>query len=843
MSQFNFIAKTAWRDSRKNRSRLFLFVSSIILGIAALVAINSFNYNLKRDIDRQAATLLGADMIVSARTAIPSTLLSVLDSLPGEQASAQELMSMAYFPDLDETSFVNIKAIQGDFPFYGKMKTEPEGAMRIYQTGQLALVGSSLMDQYGLKIGDPIKLGEQVFTIGARLLTDFGGNFTAGFAPAVYISAEYLPATNLVQPGSLINYNYYQKTPEDFQTDAWKKENQKLFRLDGVRLETVADRQENLKQAFGGLNYFLNLVALVSLLLGCLGVASSVLIYVKSKIPSIAIFRCLGMKGNSAFFIYFFQIVTLGLIGTIIGVVLGSGVQVILPLIMSDFLPFEVNMGISWKAIWEGLVIGFVITTLFALIPLVSIRNISPLRTLRSSYTNDQKKMDLLQFLIYGLIVGCLFLFLWILTNDALTGFLFTLGLVVSFAILFGVSRLIMWMVKKFFPRGWNFVFRQGLSNLFRPNNQTQTLLVSIGLGTAVLTTLFIIQGLILNSVAQMDAGNQPNMILFGIEDDQKAGVEALTTSLDMPIIQHVPVVTMRLEEWNGRTKSDWLADSTSGVESWAANREARVTYRDSLDISEKLVRGEFTRRRLHEDDSVFISLDEGYAEALGVDIGDELIFNVQGVRLPTYVSSMREIDFRNMQARFFIVFPAGVLEEAPKFHVLVTKSPNSQTTGAFRSEVVKLFSNVSVIDLGMILQSLGEIIKKVSYVIKFMAIFSILTGLIVLISSLFLSKLQRIKESVLLRTLGASQNQLLKITATEYALLGILSAATGIFIAIVSSWILATFQLELEFYIPWGQILMVFIFVVGLVVGIGLLNSRDVINKSPLEVLRREEG
>ena len=839
MSLNTFIWKTAWRDSRKNRGRLILFISSIILGIAALVAINSFNYNLKKDIDRQAASLIGADMIASSRTAVPDHVLDLLDSIPGEQSRAQELMSMAYFPSAAESAFVNVKAITGNFPFYGKMKTDPENATNIYRGGKKALVGESLMQQLELQVGDNIKLGEETFVIAARLLTDFGSSFTSNFAPPVYIDATYLETTELVQPGSLVTYKFYQKTAEGFDPDAWKKDRRDKFRLEGVQLETVRDRKAQLKDAFGGLNYFLNLVALVSLLLGCLGVASSVLIYVKSKISSIAIFRCLGMKGKHAFYIYLIQILVLGFGGTLLGVALGTGVQMLLPMVMSDFLPFEINMDISWRAILEGLFVGFVITTLFALVPLVSIRNISPLRTLRTSFNEDQRKWDPIQLLIYGLIVIFLFVFLWILTGGWQPAAIFTIGLLLSFALLFFVSKLIIWLVKKFFPRSWSFVWRQGLSNLFRPNNQTQTLLISIGLGTSVLTTLFIIQGLILNNVSQMDAGNQPNMILFGIEDDQKKDIEKLTESLDMPIIQHVPVVTMRLEEWNGRSKADWLADSTSGVESWAANREARVTYRDSLDISETLVSGEFIGRRVHPSDSVFISLDEGFADALNVDLGDELIFNIQGVRQATYVSSFREIDFRNMQARFFIVFPEGVLEQAPKFHVLVTKSPSTEVTGNFRSHVVKQFSNVSVIDLGMILQSLSEILRKVSYVVKFMAIFSILTGLIVLISSLFLSKLQRVKESVLLRTLGASGPQLLKITTIEYALLGVLSAATGILISILSSYLLARYQLELDYTIPWMNIGLVFLFVVGVVIAIGLLNSRDVISRSPLEVLR----
>ncbi|MCB0662254.1 MAG: FtsX-like permease family protein, partial [Saprospiraceae bacterium] len=220
----------------------------------------------------------------------------------------------------------------------------------------------------------------------------------------------------------------------------------------------------------------------------------------------------------------------------------------------------------------------------------------------------------------------------------------------------------------------------------------------------------------------------------------------------------------------------------------------------------------------------------------------DEVVFNVQGVLLKTYLGAIRDIEFNSMATRFFVVFPTGVLEQAPQFMVLVTKSPDNTTTAQYRSAVVKHFPNVSVVDLGSILAAIGEILKKVTYIIQFMAAFSILTGLIVLLSSLLLSKFQRIKESVLLRTLGASRKQILQINATEYALLGSLSAATGIVISIVSSYLLATIQLELDYNINWWPIIAIFFIVTGLTVLIGLFNSKEVVSKSPLEVLRAEQ-
>lgn len=835
--KWSLIVKTAIRDSRKDRSKLVLFMSSIVLGVAALVAINSFNDNLVRDIDRQSKSLLGADLTVGGNKPLSAELVSMLDSLEGEKSTEAEMFSMALLSNTGESQFVRIKALEGDFPYYGTMLTDPKSAADSYKTNREALVDDGLMLQYKLEIGDSIKLGNATFPIAGRLMTAFGSiDAGSSFAPPVYINKQMLDETELVQPGSFVNYAQYHKVPEDFDINAWKSARNETIREQSMRATTVEDQKENLEQAFSSLNNFLNLVALISLLLACIGVASSVLIYVKSKLQSIAILRCLGMTGQEAFMVYFLQIFLLGTISVMLGVLLGSAIQVVLPLILQGFLPFEVTMTISPRAMIQGFVVGVVITTLFALGPLLSVRNVAPLNTLRVSET--EPKRDPLSYLIYLLIAITITTFLWSLTGNIQEAATFTAGLAAAFAVLYGVAKLVAWAARRFFPSGASFVMRQGISNLYRPNNQTQTLIVSIGLGTAILTVLFILQGLILSNVEGMGAGNQPNMILYGIESNQKTELEKLTTDYDMPVLQHVPVVTMDLASWKGKTKKEWLADTTRTARRWAVNREARVSYSETMNPEDKLISGTYTG--VHTGDSIYISLGDRYAEGLDVGLGDEMIWNVQGAMIKTYVGSIRKINFRKMESRFFIMFPTGVIENAPQFMILVTKSPSKQVTADYRNAVVKAMPNVSVIDLGSILTTLNDIVSKVSYVIKFMAAFSILIGLIVLISSLFLSKYQRIRESVLLRTLGAVESKIFKINAVEYAALGSLSALTGIGLAVIGSYYLATNVFELEFMLSWWPIVGIFVLIVGLTVAIGLWNSREVVKSSPLEVLRR---
>ncbi len=818
-------------------------MSSIVLGVAALVAINSFNYNLRKEIDKEAATLLGADLAASGnRPAEPKTL-KLLNALPGEKAREMELLSMAYIPKTGETHFVRLKALEGNFPFYGTIKTTPLEAEKSFRKGKSALVDESLMLEYDLKVGDSIKVGKTTFEIKGQLAGSIGSvGAASSVAPTIYINMIFLDSTGLVQPGSLINYAYFYKLPELFDVEKWKSSHKSSLNADNIRIETIKDRKNNLNQAFSFLNYFLNLVAIVALLLGCIGIASSVLIYIKSKTNAIALLRCLGMKPKDAFLVYFIQIAMLGLIGVVVGVFLGSMIQRILPIILKDFLPVSVNMAWSFRAIIEGFIVGIFVTILFSLLPLITIRNISPLRTLRVLENDNTGTKDYLRYLILMLIFLVMTIYLWILTASIITALAFVVGIVIAYLILDGFAVLIIKTLKKVIPSNAGFVFKQGVSNLFRPDNQTQTIMVTIGMGTAVLTTLLILQSILLNNVSLMDKGKQPNMILYGIESNQIDSLKKITIDYDLPVIQQVPVVTMKIDGWKGRSKTQWLADTTMNSKKWAFNREARVSYRDTIANDEKLIEGAL-RKYAGGNDSIFVSLGSTFAEALDVKIGDEIVFNVQGTRLVTYVGSTREIEFRNLSTRFFIIFPTGVLERAPQFQVLVTKSPDNETMTKYRSTVVKTFPNVSVIDLSTILQTVNGILNKVAFIIQFMAIFSLLTGLIVLISSLTLSKYQRLKESILLRTIGATKAQIIKINATEYAILGSLSAFTGVGIALFSSYLLTAFQLKLDYDISWLPVLGIMLGLIFITVVVGMLNSRDVVSNPPLEVLRKENS
>jgi putative ABC transport system permease protein len=357
-------------------------------------------------------------------------------------------------------------------------------------------------------------------------------------------------------------------------------------------------------------------------------------------------------------------------------------------------------------------------------------------------------------------------------------------------------------------------------------------------LGVFLLATLYLLQGLLLSQVEVSSTNGQPNLVLFDIQSGQREGVTQLVKRNGLPVLQQVPVVTMRLSAINGRSAAELKKDTASGVSKGALGREYRVTYRDSLISSETLAAGKAPF--LGTDGIPRVSFDDGFIERLKIKIGDTLTFNVQGAPLVTIVGGTRTVDWSRVQTNFLVVFPKGVLEPAPQFHVLLTRVPDNVRLAAVQRELVANFPNVSAIDLGLILQTLDEILTKISFVIRFMALFSMATGLLVLVSSVVVSRYQRVRESVLLRTLGASRAQILRITLVEYALLGLLAAVAGLG-SVMAAWALGAFVFEVPFAPQIGPLLLLAALTTTLTAIIGLLNSRDVLTRPPLEVLRGE--
>ncbi|HLV39867.1 MAG TPA: FtsX-like permease family protein [Xanthomarina sp.] len=834
-----WLFKMAWRDAKASRVRLLLFMASIILGIAAVVSIQLFSTNLKDNIKLQSKALMGADYIIDTKQVPTERAQAIIDSLQ-PNASEVNFVSMVAFPKNGGTKLVKVRGLKGDFPFYGTMDTQPASASSTYQVLGGALVDATLMLQFNAKPGDSIKVGELTLPILGALKAIPGSTaISTSVAPPIVIPYRFIEKTGLLQFGSRKEYQFFYKTTETTDLDLFEKELQPKLEIENADLNTHTSASKRLGQSYSNVVKFLNLAAFIALLLGCIGIASSVHIYIKEKLSAIAILKCLGASRLQSFLIFLIQIAGIGIVGGLIGSLIGIGIQELFPYILKDFLPFSVEISISAQPIFIGVFLGLFMSVLFALLPLLRTWYVSPLEVLRVDEHASQEPLKV-RLLVFTAILAFLFLFSFWLLDNILYALGFVVATLLTFAVLAGIALLCIKAIRRYFPKRWGFTLRQSLLNLFRPNNQTVVLVVAIGLGTFLISTLYFTKDILLAKTEIEQSSENANIIILDVQSNQLKALEKQITAKDLPIISNIPLVTMRIHRIKGELVNNLRQDSTNQVRSWILNHEFRTTYRDSLINSEELHEGTWTPQ-LQPNDPVIISISDNLAKDAKIGLGDAVVFNVQGVLMETTVGSIRKVDWGQLQPNFTIVFPAGVLEQAPQFNVISTTVKDEASSADLQRDLVAQFPNVSILDLRQVYTIVEDILDKVSWIINFMAFFSIITGIIVLIGSVRTSKYQRIKESVLLRTLGAKNSQILQISAFEYLFLGLLGSLVGILLALLSSLSLALFVFK-EPFVPSAIPFLVFLpGITILVLVIGLINIRTVLKSSPLEVLRRE--
>lgn len=875
----SFILKMAWRDSRASRRRLLLYSLSVVLGIAALVAIGSFTVNLKQAIDDQAKGLLGADLVVTSRAAFSEPVLAYTAGLRGERSRTREFSSMLVFTTAnDATRLVQVRAVEANFPFYGKFETAPAGAAAELQAGRpVVVLEETLLTQFGVKVGDVVKLGQATFTIAGAILKVPGESAAiATFAPRAYVPLSLLTTTGLMNRESITQHRVLIKLPDGQDAEVVERAMKTKFAVERLSFSTVAERKRNLGAALTNIEGFLNLVGFVALFLGAIGVASAIHVYVRQKIATVAVLRCLGASAAQSFSVYVVQGIALGMFGAVLGAALGIALQLLLPVVLQGVLPIDVNFFIAWPAVGRGLGAGLVICFLFTLLPLLAVRRVSPLVALRSAFIERTgAATDPWRIILGGLILAAVTGFAYWQTRSWRIGLGFTGMLIVGFGVLAGLAQVVAWAARRFVPRSLPYVVRQGIANLHRPNNRTVLLLLSLGLGTFLILTLYLTRTTLLNQVDLAGEGARPNLLFFDIQDDQIEPFKKIAAEQNAPVIQSAPIVTMKISALKGRPVDELMrereaprstalapaSDADKNDERRTAagprggssgrggprlsggmlGREYRSTYRAKLSGTERVVAGKFDGQVPPGAAIVPISVEEGFLKNLQLTLGDEIEWDVQGVPVRTKVTSVRAVEWRRLESNFFVVFPEGAIEAAPKTFVAALRTASPAASAQTQRALVAAFPNISAIDLALILQALDSIFSKVAFVIQFMALFTVFTGVIVLVGAVLNGRYQRIRETVLLRTLGATRRQLVQIQLVEYSILGVLAAVVGGGLSVAGNALLAHFVFKIAPLAPPLLIIGAVAAAAAVTVVTGLVMGRGVTDYPPLEILRQE--
>lgn len=858
-----FVAAMARREARGQMLRLWPFVAAVAVGVGALVAINSFTQNLEDTVRDQARALLGADLAFSSSRPFPPRAEALLAELGRDAGGARSarvtsFSAMAYAVGSRGSRLVQVAAVEPGYPFYGRIETDPPGEWEPFADGRFALVDPSLLVALDARVGDTLALGEGRFRIRGAV-TNVPGDVgvRAAFGPRVFIPAAYLDETRLLVFGSRARYETFVRLEAPEKAQAVADRYRPRLAAERVNTRTVSEDERSVRESMGDLGRYLGLVSLVAVLLGGLGVASAVHAFIKRRMDTIAILRCLGASAGRVFAIYLTEAAAMGILGSLAGAALGLGVQRLLPRLLGDFLPVDVRLAPSWSALASGLGVGAVVAVLFSLLPLLGVREVSPLVLLRRSFDPlPGRRRDPWRALVVLALAASVVALAALQTRS--------LGVGAVFAGVIGLVLLALWLaalglaraVRRFLPGDWPYVWRQGLANLHRPANQTVAVLLALGFGAFLLDTLFLVQHNLLRELRPGGSAARPNLVLFDIQPGQRAPVEAAARDSGFAATTPVPIVPMRILSVKGVAATTLLArppapdrSRPGGPSPWTIRREYRSTYRDAATASEKVMagalwsRGEWRARPGGGPGQppLPVSLESGVAEELGVGIGDEIVWDVQGLSLATRVASLRQVEWARFEPNFFVVFPEGPLDAAPQTFLTLTRIDDAAARARFQRRIVESFPNVTAVDLSQIQQAVEGIVGRVSLAIRFMALFSLAAGAAVLAGAVAASRQQRLREGALLKALGATRAQVLRVATAEYAALGGLAAVAAAALSAAAAWAVVRYLFEAPFVLPAPPLLAMALGVVALAVTVGLLSSADVFRRPPLEVLRWE--
>lgn len=851
-----FVLRMAWRESRSSLGRLWMLTASVSVGVAALVAVNSFTDDLRGAVRGQARALLGADL--SAGSSAPFSAKAEAElakaARGAEVARVTRFQAMALVPSGTGARLAQVTAVEGGYPFYGAVTTAPAEAWARLRTERAAVVDDALLQTLGARVGDTLALGDGRFTIAGTVVSAPGDvSFQSALGPRVFVPGRYLDETGLLGFGARARHVAYVKLPADADPRRLADLHRPAFAAERVSLRTVDDQGRDLDRSLGRLGRYLGLVALVALLLGGLGTASAAHVLAKRKLETAAALRCLGASGRTVLSVYALQALVLGAAGSLAGALAGLALQRSLPLLVGDLLPVTAAGSVSWTAAATGLGVGVWTAAAFALWPLSAIRRVSPLVVLRRAAEDDARvRRDPLRLAIAAALALTVAGVAVVQAGDVASGLAFAAGIAVVLAGLWGAAALLRRGLRATAPGRASFAWRQGVANLFRPANQTTSIVLAIGFGAFLLDVIVLVQHNLLRDLRTDTGASRPNLVVFDVQPDQRDAVARLLREGGAVPGEAVPIVPMRIQSAKGQAVSASLAaDAVRPAEpgrggAWALRREYRSTYRDAPGASETVTSGVpwpagSWRGRAVGDEPVPISVEADLAKELKLAVGDEVVWDVQGVPVRSRVAVLREVDWARMEPNFFVVFPEGSLDGAPQTYATLARADDAAARGRLPRTLAEAYPNVSALDLSEVQRSIDGIVDRVAQAIRFISLFSLATGVVVLLGALATSRYQRVREAVLLKTLGASRRQLLAVACVEYVGLGVLGALAALLLATTAGWALVRFLFEARFAAPAGPLAALSLGVVALTVAVGVLGSLDVFRRTPLAVLRAE--
>ena len=866
-----FILRMAVREIRASWQRLLFFFVCIAIGVGSIVALRSVIQSVRATLSGEARALLASDAMVTSNRPWTEPVLDRLaveerDGRVTARSHAVELPTMVRPAGREDapTRMVELRAVEAEFPFYGQLTLEGQPYSHAVLEGRGVVVRPELLAQFGLQVGDTLQIGTDEFEIRAVIAAEPGrrlGTFTLG--PRVFIDLADLESTGLLAFGSRASYQALLKVPGE-ALDPLVDDLRRAFANEFVGIRHYRRSEDQIGENLTRAENYLSLVGLVVLILGGIGISSVTRVFVQQKLRSIAILKCVGSTSSQVLAVYMTQVLLLGFAGSALGVAIAAAVIAAVPSLAGELAAMlPVDYGLTAAAVWHGLAVGMLVSILFSIVPLLEVRHVKPSLLLRQE-SGPPGRFDALKWGVTGAVGAALVAVASWQAGSVEVGLLLCAGFVAT-AVVLHLAGLALVRAVQPLRYARSFALRQAVLHIIRPGNQTRVVLLAVGLGSFFILGVRSLQANLLRDFAVQVGPDAPDMFLIDIQSEQKDRVAGLLDEANgaAPAPRVMPTLRARVVGVDGQNVD---LDSYEEVRRGRGlSREYTVTYRSHLEANEEVIAGDWWEDAPSTGEPE-VSVEEGIADRVLFDpgsgrrggpgtrdpagreggrirVGDRMRFDVLGRIVTARVTSVRRVDWQDFRAGgFMFVFRPGVFDEVPHTFIASLQGPREPADRArMLSTLVAQFPNVSVIDLREILQTVQGIVNNVTLAVTVVGSLVLLSGALILVGAVSMTKFRRVYEAAILKTLGASSRLIAAMLILEYGVLGAIAGTVGATGAIALSWAVARFALDL----PWEAtpvititgILATAVFVAA----VGVLASLDVLRHKPLATLRAE--
>lgn len=841
-------AKIAWRELQASRAKFLFVILSVAIGVAALTGVRGFSDSFQKTLLGEARTIMAADL--SARmfrqpTAEEEQQLDAMAAHGVQRTQVTDTVSMVSAVGDPVPLLVSLKAVDPQaYPFYGKVDLQPAGDLRHVLTDATVVVAEDLLIRLHTQVGASLKVGDNTFRIAAILVREPDRMSSGmGLGPRVMMTQSALEKSGLLQQGSRSGERFlFRLSPGNGSIAKVRA------RLEQVLPDAqVTDFRESNPALTDGLKRstgLLSLICLVAMVLGAIGVAMAMRAHLQQRIEVLAIMKSIGARSSDILRIYLFQTVLLGLVGGLIGVLFGLGVEWVFPILIGKFMLVQTDLRLPWHSAVAGLATGILTTVLFCLPPLLQIRGVRPNLVLRRMVEEPSLRGNLwvrlreskAQWITAVIIVLGLAGIASALSDSLQVGRTFAGALCALLIVILGVSALTLRVVRAFLSRTrlhLRSFLRHGLANLYRPGNQSAAVLAALGMGVMLILTVYLMQHGVIGEMKLTSGPNLPNVFLVDISSKELDGVKQL--------LAQQPAVRGELETLPSVAGRIVSVDGTAADALKLKNYPRRLlstvslTWSTALPTGATMASGEWW----DEDDGQSLAVTEHIAQRLHLHLGSTIVLTSNGRTISAKVVAIIRHNGQHVYARSeFILTPRALAGLPVVWYGAMHVDP--EQVGAVQRVLFDKYPTVTVVNIADVIETVQGVVQQITVVVRFLAAFSILSGAVILASSIASTHFRRVREVVVLKTLGAKRNHIAAVFSVEFIVLGLLAGLVGVIFANLLTRVLLH-QLDVGFHIEWLATAVALAGTAVLATVTGWIASFRILGQKPLQILREE--